>query len=56
MLLFLMSMALLFFLTAIEKNDMSDWVLFGVFSAFSIWTHFFAFLFIAVLPILRLFS
>lgn len=52
MLLFLMSVAILFLLKALETNDMSDWVIFGVFSALSLWTHFFAFPFIAILIII----
>jgi len=54
LLLFLMSVALLFFLKALETNDMRDWVIFGFFSALSLWTHFFAFLFIAILIIFAL--
>jgi mannosyltransferase len=41
MVLFFFSLAILFYLRALRKNEVSQWVLFGIFSAISVWTHYY---------------
>ncbi|WP_332449308.1 glycosyltransferase family 39 protein [Methanoculleus sp.] len=47
--LFLFSLALLFYVRASRSDDVRSWVLFGVFSAVSFWMHFYAIVPVAVL-------
>jgi len=39
--LFFVSLSILFFLNAIQKNDIKNWILFGLFSAIAFWLHFY---------------
>lgn len=47
MLMLLLVLALFFFLRARGEGNISDWILFGVFSALAFWTHFLSAVFIA---------
>ncbi|MDI6866504.1 glycosyltransferase family 39 protein [Methanoculleus sp.] len=47
--LFFFSLALLFYIKAYRSNETRSWVLFGIFSAIAFWTHFYAFVPVAVL-------
>ena len=49
MLLFITSVALIFYLEAIRSNNTKYWLLFGIASALAIWTHFMAFIIIGAL-------
>jgi len=42
--LFFFSLAILFYLWAINTDEMKWWLLFGVFSALAFWTHFYVFI------------
>ena len=42
LLLFFVSIALYFFIRSIDKNNIRDWILTGVFSSIAVWTHFYA--------------
>jgi uncharacterized membrane protein len=50
-LLFLFSLALFFFLFSLRTNDVRTWILFGFFSALSLWTHYYI-----VIPLALLFA
>jgi mannosyltransferase len=41
MMLFFFSLAVLFYLRALRTNELFEWVLFGVFSAIAVWTHYY---------------
>jgi mannosyltransferase len=47
--LFFFSLALFFFLAGLKTGRRSDWILFGIFSALSFWTHFYVFIGVVVL-------
>jgi mannosyltransferase len=49
MVLFVFSLVLLFYLRALRTNVLSDWVLFGFFSAVAIWTHYYSLIGIGVI-------
>lgn len=49
MLLFITSIALIFYLKAIKSNTITYWILFGLASAIVVWTHFMAFILIGAL-------
>jgi len=55
MFLFIISLALIFYLEAIKSNNLKYWILFGFVSALAIWTHFMAFIIIGALIIYSLF-
>jgi len=50
MMLFFLTLALIFFFKALQTNAVRSWVLFGVFSGFAFWTHFYA-----IIPVISLF-
>jgi len=41
MVLFVFSLALLFYLRALRTDETSEWLLFGLFSALAVWTHYY---------------
>lgn len=47
--LLLVSLAFLFYLRAMNGNTLREWALFGLFSALSVWTHYYTFLIIGVI-------
>ncbi len=49
MMLFFVAAAMVFYLKALKTNDITNWVLFGAFSALAFWAHFYAFTIIAAL-------
>jgi mannosyltransferase len=49
LLLFFVSLALLFYFYSIESNSQKQWILFGIVSAISLWVHFYAFIFLMIL-------
>ncbi|MCX6689320.1 MAG: glycosyltransferase family 39 protein, partial [Methanoregula sp.] len=49
MMLFFVAAAMVFYLKALKTNDLTNWALFGVFSALAFWAHFYAFTIIAAL-------
>jgi len=49
MMLFFVSAAMVFYLKAVKTNDLTNWALFGAFSALAFWAHFYAFTIIAAL-------
>lgn len=49
MVLFVFSLVFLFYLRALKTNVLSEWVLFGFFSAVAIWTHYYALIGIGVI-------
>jgi 4-amino-4-deoxy-L-arabinose transferase-like glycosyltransferase len=55
LMLFFITLALIFYLRALENNKLSNWVFFGVFSALAFWSHFYVFVFILALSIYPLF-
>jgi mannosyltransferase len=56
MMLFFFSLVVLFYLRALRTNVQSDWVLFGVFSALSVWTHYYTLIGLAILFLHAVFS
>jgi len=52
--LFFASLAMLFFLKAIQQNDTKNWILFGLFSAIAFWLHFYVIVLIASLVLFTL--
>jgi uncharacterized membrane protein len=54
MMLFFISLALLFYLFATRSNDKKFWILFSIFSALAFWTHFYSMIIIATLIIFAL--
>jgi mannosyltransferase len=53
--LFLFSLAFFFFLVSLRINSIHSWILFAFFAALTIWTHYFAFLPVALLFVYALF-
>lgn len=49
MVLFVFSLVFLFYLRALRTNVLSEWVLFGFFSAVAIWTHYYSLIGIGVI-------
>ncbi|MCX6689329.1 MAG: glycosyltransferase family 39 protein [Methanoregula sp.] len=49
MMLFFVAAAMVFYLKALKTNDLTNWALFGVFSALAFWAHFYAFTIIAAM-------
>ncbi|MCK9578840.1 MAG: glycosyltransferase family 39 protein [Methanoregula sp.] len=49
MVLFVFSLAVLFYLRALRTNTLSDWALFGIFSAIAVWTHYYTLIAIGVI-------
>lgn len=49
MVLFVFSLVILFYLRALRTNALSEWVLFGFFSAVAIWTHYYTLIGIGVI-------
>lgn len=49
MMLFFVGLSTLFFLKALKSGTLTDWGLFGVFSALAFWSHFFSFVMTAAL-------
>jgi len=47
--LFLFSLALFFFFYSLNTNRLYSWILFGLFSALTLWTHYFTFIPLALL-------
>ncbi|MBP1928785.1 putative membrane protein [Methanolinea mesophila] len=47
--LFFFTIALFFFLSGLKTGKRSDWILFGIFSALSFWTHFYVFIGVVIL-------
>lgn len=54
MLLFFMALATLFFLKALKSDRLIHFVLFGIFSALALWTHYYAIVMIAALVVYAL--
>ena len=53
--LLFMVLALIAYIRAIRTNEMKDWVLFAVFSALTLWTHFYPAIFIGILYLAALY-
>jgi len=53
--LFLFSLALFFFLLSLRINKMYSWILFGFFSALTLWTHYYSLIPLALLFVFALF-
>jgi len=53
--LFFMVLTLIVYIRAIRTNEMKDWVLFAVFSALTLWTHFYPAIFIGILYLVALY-
>jgi len=49
MMLFFVAFAMVFYFKALKINDLKNWALFGILSAFAFWTHFYSFVIIAAL-------
>ncbi|PKG31370.1 glycosyltransferase family 39 protein, partial [Methanoregula sp.] len=49
MVLFVFSLVLLFYLRAIRTDTVTDWILFGIFSALAFWTHYYVLIPLGVL-------
>jgi mannosyltransferase len=49
MMLFFFSLAILFYLRALRTNELSQWILFSIFSAISVWTHYYTLIGIAII-------
>lgn len=54
MALFFIAFAMVFYLKALKENDIKNWALFGVLSAFAFWSHFYVFVLIASLVVYAL--
>ncbi len=54
--LFFFSLALFFFLHGLKTGKRSDWILFGIFSALSFWTHFYVFIGVLVLYVYAIYA
>lgn len=54
LMLFFIGLAMLFFFRTFRSGSAKNWVLFGVFSALAVWSHYFALLMIAVLMLFLL--
>jgi len=54
MMLFFVALSTLFFLKALKSGTLTDWGLFGVFSAFAFWSHFYTFVMTAALVLYTL--
>ncbi|MFB3766670.1 MAG: tetratricopeptide repeat protein [Methanotrichaceae archaeon] len=52
--LFFMSLALIYYLRARDSRELKYWILFGIFSAFAFWTHFYSFIIIGTLILFEL--
>lgn len=53
--LFFVALALWVFLRALKTDDLVEWALFGLFSAFALWSHFYGFVIIASLILYALY-
>ena len=54
LMLFFVALAMLFFLKGMKSGGLVNWVLFGVFSAFAFWAHFYALVMIGALVLFAL--
>jgi mannosyltransferase len=54
MMLFFVAFAMVFYFKALKTNEMKNWALFGILSAFAFWTHFYSFVIIAALVLYAL--
>ncbi len=55
MMLFFVAFAMVFYFKALRTNDLKNWALFGILSAFAFWSHFYSFVIIASLILYALF-
>jgi len=51
MTVFFIAFAMIFYLKALKNNDIKNWALFGLLSAFAFWSHYYVFVLIAALVI-----
>ncbi len=49
MMLFFVTFSMVFYFKALKINDLKNWALFGILSAFAFWTHFYSFVIFAAL-------
>lgn len=56
MMLFLIALAMVFYLKALKSNDRLEWALFGILSALAFWAHFYALVIIGALVLYALYE